>query len=161
MEVGIVRLCCNGNSEGAVYSLHLVILLCRLLKLRQILHKLLNNLHKNEKCNISLAPCFQELESMVYHLCERAKSSNGCFHKKIMLNPDLTTLDSHISLSSKYLQGVDHPGILSLNVTILEHWPTNHTPIIISLDQPTLCPACQNDTVQVMCIHLRLHQLTQ
>ena len=67
---------------------------------------------------------------------------------------------SPMSLSSKYLRALDTPGILSKNLSVLEHWPTNHIPIIISLDQQTSIPASQSETVQVKAIHLRLHPLT-
>ena len=69
-------------------------------------------------------------------------------------------LGSQISLSSKYLQSLHSSGILSPNCSILEHWPTNHMPITISLDQQTSRPACQSDAVQVKAIDLTLHQLT-
>ena len=46
-------------------------------------------------------------------------------------------LDSQMSLSSKYLQRLDSPWILSQNFSVLEHWPTNQIPISISLDQQT------------------------
>ena len=61
-------------------------------------------------------------------------------------------------LSSKYLQSLDSPGIFSLNFSVLEHWPTSHTPSTISLDLQTSSLACQSDIVQVKSIHLRLHQ---
>ena len=64
---------------------------------------------------------------------------------------------SQMSLSSKYLQALDSPAILNPRVSVLEDWPTNHTPITISPDQQTLRPACQSDTVQVKAIHLRLY----
>ena len=66
---------------------------------------------------------------------------------------------SKMRLSSKYLQALDSPRILSQNVSVLEHYHTNHTHIIISLDQQTSSHACQSDTVQVKVIHLRLHHL--
>ena len=64
-----------------------------------------------------------------------------------------------MSLSSKYLQALDSPAIFSQNVSILEHLPTNHTPITAILDQQMSSPACQSDTIQIQVIHLRLHQL--
>ena len=62
------------------------------------------------------------------------------------LFPLFSILGIQMSLSSKYVQALDPPGILSPNFSVLEHWPTNQTPIIISLDQQTSSPTCQNDT---------------
>ena len=47
---------------------------------------------------------------------------------------DITIVSFQMSLSSKYLQRLDSTGILWLNMSVLEHWPTNHTPITISFD---------------------------
>ena len=59
-------------------------------------------------------------------------------------------LGSQMSLSLKYLQSLHTPGILSPKFSVLEHWPTNHKPTPISLDQQTSNPACQSDsTVQL------------
>ena len=62
-------------------------------------------------------------------------------------------LGFHISL--------DTPWIFSPHFSVVEHWATNQTPILISLDQQTSSPAIfLYDTVQVKSIHLRLHRLT-
>ena len=53
---------------------------------------------------------------------------------------------TQISLSSKYMQGLDTPGILSPNLSVLEHWSTNHTPII-SIDQKSLCSYLSGDNI--------------
>ena len=50
---------------------------------------------------------------------------------------DKAFLGSQMSLSSKYLQSLDTPGISSPNFSVFKLWPTSQTPISISLDQQT------------------------